>query len=303
MPKQHSEVDFQSKFSSFPTRLRVLVILQLCLAFTLLIFYAGYPFLAEIFEIKSKLIVYESVTTKSDPEISALFSSLPLESQGIIAKNGQCLYEMLGRPFSHKLCDALRILLWEIPPFERAWLLFAIVISILLLLRFEGASRAVWLLPLIVIAHGCDLAWRPHNLSIQDDRARFPSEEYICHHYLLQPLSSRLSEQKTQLFEAWQRYLICEWTRETPSNQPETFLQQTKKGLFLFNAASLLRDDFSSQNHGFGPVPSTSSPLLILYFLWNAYFAWQLRLLDRKTPKLRFLRRLDESHSPSRVTL
>lgn len=250
-------------FLSF--RLRVFVILHLCLAFTYFVYYAGYPFLQELFETRSGLVLYQSVTDKSDGEIAGYFSLLPIEDQKLITKNQQYLLDRLARPTLKKWADAVHILLFEIPVFERAWLFFSIVLCLLLLFRVEGAWRAVWILPLIVVAYGYDASQRSVEKSL------FPSEEYIRYHYLEEPLSSTLSIQREQLLNAWRRYLVVEWAHEMPANQPEVFLSQTKKGQFFFTVARILRENFSDLT----PHASTFSPLIVLYFFWNVSFAWQ----------------------------
>lgn len=258
-----------SKELFLTSRMRVFVILHLCLAFTSFVYYAGYPFLRELFEIRSDLVLYQYVMDKSDPVSAECFSLLPTKDQELITKNRQWLSERMARPTLKKWADALHILLFGIPVFERAWLFFSIVLCILLLFRFEGAWLAVWILPLIVVAYGYDAAQR------SPEKSFFPSEEYIRHHYLEGPLSETLSLQKEQLLNAWRRYLIVEWADEVPSEDPEAFLSQAKKGQFFFTAAGLLREDLSNRKSAFSPPPPTFSPLIFLYFFWNGYFAWQ----------------------------
>ncbi|MGZ3632816.1 MAG: hypothetical protein ACXWM7_00605 [Parachlamydiaceae bacterium] len=43
----------------------------------------------------------------------------------------------------------VELLLIKTPPLELVWLFFSILIPLLLLLRYEGAAQACWLLPII----------------------------------------------------------------------------------------------------------------------------------------------------------
>lgn len=258
-----------------PQKMRVIIIIQLCMAFTLFVSYAAYPFLGELYEIKSKTALYESVTTKNDPVISALYSKLPEKQKNSIQKGQITLHNYLKKPFIEKISDSFTIILWKIPPFERAWIVFSILIGLLLLLKIEGAVQAAWILPLITLAYGISFYSNPPQINVRSDIQLFPTEQEITAHYLDKPLSNSILDQNAELLEGWRRYLIQIWAKEPPSNDPVIFLDQAKKGEFYFNVAriSLINNDLLKKHHvNFQKRPPP--PLLIIYFTWNCFFAF-----------------------------
>ena len=272
---------FSNKKRCFPsgtfiaTPLRVIVIIQLCIAFTLLVSYAGYPFMGELFEIKSGKILYEAVMGKGDTAVAAHFSKLPYQERRIIEEEYGILQQRSQKSVGEKLNRSIKILISEIPPFEKAWLTFSIVISILLLLRIEGAATAAWILPLIVVVYSVDNTIYGYSGIHSKEAALFPTEQQIVEKYLKEPLNPNILDQKEQLLRGWRYYLIREWATEIPSKNDEVFQNQAKKGEFHFNLArisALTSEPYPTDRIVFHP--KVSPVILLSYLVWNLFFAW-----------------------------
>lgn len=270
-------------------RIRIMAILQLCIAFTLIFSSAGYPFLGELFAFKSKALLYHSVIGDSTLAGNAnsadaeeyrgrldrdkiRFSELPKELQSNILSQYQNLKDQTEKSFSAKFWRGIHILAFELSAFERAWLLLSIMISILLLFRIEGAALAVWLLPLLVICYGIDNQLNGISSSVSADTALFPPEEMIVNNYLKKPLSANIMEQRDQLLLGWKQYLIQEWAHQEPSSDNDLFDKQAEEGEFAFNVA---RVKLLSENQKMDlPFKNKESMFLIgLYVFWNLFFA------------------------------
>lgn len=257
------------KYLIMKTSTRVITILHLCLAFTAIFWVCGLPFMGELFRYKSQILLYENII-----DDSTRFQQIPSFQQNSILENYHSLQKRYSSPFFIKLRKAFLILLVELPPFELAWIIFSIIISIMLLLRKEGANNVIWLLPLIAALYGIDnyVYGKPRELA--SERALFPSEEIIIKDYLGEPLNPSIGEQQMQLLRGWHIYLVKEWNKQTPSEDPILFEEQIKTGKYAFNLARLeklkssdIRDQ-SIQLHQRKPVP-----LLYCYFFWNLIFA------------------------------
>lgn len=239
---------------------RVLIILQLIFAFSLLVWVWIKPYTMKVVAKKSQTALYEMVM-----EREALFNALPLDDQ-LILKEG------------HKQGKTPTLYI-STSPFVIAWIFFAILVSILLLFQIEGAIASSWLLPALVLAYGYFLYTAPPKKG----GSLFPTEEYVREHYLTEEGRGR-----DHLIKAWHRYLIVEWANESPSANDSLFKEQLDKGLFAFNVERLKwihegkGDDVVIT--GFTSPPSFLR--LLTYFLWNLLFAW---LITKKSPSERQL--------------
>jgi hypothetical protein len=251
-----------------PTPARIAAILHLCLAFSLLLWIMSQPFMGDLFAVKSELVLYDAVLAQEE-----LVRQLPLEEAQWLREQYEALKAQLQIPFFDKLKMMWNLLLVKTPPLELAWLFFSILISLLLLLRYEGAAQACWLLPIIVFAYSWDNQWNASKAPKALDYALFPSEEMIIRDYLDTPLSPKISEQKEALTRGWKRYLIENWARETPSNDLHITSKQLEKGEFAFTMA---RIKARAQNKilAIDAVPYRQSLwILALYLFWNCFFA------------------------------
>lgn len=249
-----------------PTRLRVLAIIQLCLAFSIICYNLGTPFLGEVFEVKELQALYRSIVE------SPLFAEL----DGIIQRKFIELYRAhlaQGHSnFSQKILAGFTLLCLDMPPFKMAWLFFSVVIPLLLLKKVEGAARAVWLLPLVTLFYCLDNQYFYAERPAQQEQWLFPSEFYLTERYLKTPLSPVISKQLEELRAAWDRYLITEWANEVPVSESAAYRKQVEKGAFQFNLAR-----FKAKQYDRTQLPRYEwrlSPFLLLLFLaWNLCFA------------------------------
>lgn len=253
------------------TPARVMAILQLCLAFSLMAWQAGYPFMGELFDIKSKLLVYDYVMGAKDPAFAKLFAELPESKKNEVLSSYQDLKAHLGRPFFDKALDSIKSLFFKNSPFKLLWLFFSIVIPIVLLKKVEGATAAVWLLPVVTLCFIVQNRWYGSPPTSTKDSLLFPTEAVIVNEYLRHPLSPELSQQEQELRQGWELYLIKEWAKEEPSADSATFQNQKKKGDFAFNLARLpyLKIEKTQRFD----IQQEPYPILALYLFWNLSLA------------------------------
>lgn len=266
-----------------PMPARVCAIIQLCLAFTIILWNMSQPFAGELFTLKSKLVLFEDVMGigskqgLSNEKVARLdrnaarFKELPLEDSASIVKGMQQVQGLLQRSFMDKMVGAGRILVYEIPLYEQLWLILSLIIPILLLKRVEGASQAVWLLPLLAALYAFDNRWNGQRPEPSQESLLFPTEEVLIASFMHEPLSANIFEQQEQLKQAWQSYLIKVWGNEEKSEDPVAALLQSEKGEFAFNIARA--NVISEQAIRKGAYPQEPLLLLGIYLSWNTLFA------------------------------
>lgn len=274
---------------------RFAAIFQLCLAFSIILWNGGYPFMGELFEVKSQTLLYQTVmgvNTSSSPgeylehldRNKNRFAKLTHQQQHDIAQHYQQTRDKAGMSFLEKTKKALQLLAFDIPAFERAWLLFAIVISILILLNRQGAAKAAWLLPVLALCYAIDNQLYEKNFAVSAEVKLFPSEELIVNHYLREPLGKSIAEQQQQLMRGWKNYLVEKWADEVPSKEPEKYAHQVEEGEYAFNVAraeAVMQEDRSI---GLTKSATRKEPIfyLALYLVWNIIFALAVNTQKRK---------------------
>lgn len=269
-----------------PTPARICAILQLCLAFSVLLWNASEPFVGEIFTSKSRLLFYQDIMGIPANDQVAVekterlarnvkrFQALPKKTRETLNESMQRIQKQLQRSFWDKTASVFSLFTYKISPYELAWIFFSIVISILLLKRVDGASQAVWLLPLLTACYAVDSRWFGHSSQHSAETMLFPSEQELVTHYIKDPLSENVFEQQEQMMQGWKRYLIIKWADQVPSENPSIFDQQAEDGEFNFTLARL---ELRAKQGNFLTLttnPPPSLPLLLLYFFWNSYFAY-----------------------------
>lgn len=266
-----------------PTSQRLMAIGQLCFAFSLMFSYLVQPFMGEYFALRSRMLLYEYVmgtsevlksqgdqTMKLERQVDR-FKQLPENQRQLVLKDYQQLQTYSARPTIQKIHDGIRILINKVPPFEQAWIFFAITISILILLKIEGAKQAAWILPLIVLIYSIDnqLTGKP-SLSSPDLRL-FPTEKIIVEQYLNEPLSPIIYEQKQQLEKGWNHYLIKNWLPNSNLNEEPDL----EKAEFQFTLARLNLLHHQPQSEWLHRFHEKANPFLLILFLgWNILFAF-----------------------------
>jgi hypothetical protein len=266
-----------------PTPQRFMAIGQLCLAFSLLLWYMTQPFMGEYFTLRSRMLLYEYVMGTSDILKNRVdqeakskrqlqrFKGLPEEEKQLLKGDYQNLQEYAKRPALKKIADGIHVLTRDIPPFEQAWIVFSITIAILILLKKDGANLAAWIIPLIVMAYIVDNQLNGKTIESPLDYSLFPTEQLLLQNYLAEPLAKTTFEQKQQLEEGWQRYLIKNWS----SVGKNKYNDPVEEGEFNFTLArlKLLRTQpLSSWLHSFNEKLGFFS--MFFYLLWNGLFGW-----------------------------
>lgn len=261
------------------TPLRVMAILQLCIAFTIICWNLSIPFMGDHFVTQRKVRLVEHVT--GSPE---RFLRLPLGIQNEIIRFNDKLHLESSSTFIEKLQNSMWQLLMELPAFELAWVVFAIVISIMILKKKEGGRQAAWILPLLAAAYLIDNSFFGVQQPLTAEAKLYPSEEYLTKKYLDKPLESRIDLQQEQLKDAWNHYVIAEWAKEEPSKTKDKFTQQVADGEYLFTVArvqAMARE--KKPQIGKPLLIKEPLPFLILYVIWNTAFAFlatKKRILD-----------------------
>lgn len=250
-----------------PTSARVVAIVHLCMAFTLILWFASQPFMGRYFAVKSRMSLFEAVFKNE------LFQEIPVYQQLELRDRYLVLQEELDISFWKKCYQSLRVVFVEIPVYEQGWLLLSVILPIYLLKRREGSWQAAWLLPILCLAFCVDNRLNEGQRVLSSEEKLFPSEEKIVAEYLSKPLSTSILEQRKQLLEGWNRYLVKEW-----AEQEDVTDAAIRKGEFLFNVA---RADKSELPESMIVTKPLSFFVLALYLFWNVYFAWTF-FLHRK---------------------
>ncbi len=266
------------------TSTRVMAILQLCLAFCLLMWVLAGPFMAEYFSYRSSLLLYEAVmgrdatkaTNDKDLRNAERFAALPQHRRLRVARAYDNLEASGEKTFAAKSIEALEAIFVDLPMFTQAWMLLSIVIGILLLKRRDGARAAAWILPLLALAYSADNIYRGTRDAGAPDAALFPSEQHLVTQYLEEPLSKEVAQQRDQLMGAWHRYLVTEWAKEPIASNTEVFVAQVQRGEHSFHVARLEKRLDAQEQPGSHRFPRQSRSILFLYVLWNIFFAYMV---------------------------
>lgn len=264
---------------------RICAIIQLCLAFVIILWNISQPFMGELFTYKSYMLIYQDIMgiSKSTDSIERLarlernkqrFEALSAIKKAQLIRHYQELQQLSQRTFVEKLQRSIHILIFEIPFYEQLWLILSLVLPILLLKRVEGASQAIWLLPLLTSIYAIDNYRYGREAMLPVEARLFPSEHVLVNDYLQQPLSSNLLEQKEQLLAAWKLYLIQKWSPHVSFENHGDIDQLAEEGEFAFNIARVqslppLKDIIASKTQD----NKESLFVLAIYLFWNFFFA------------------------------
>jgi hypothetical protein len=298
MPRRQSKIFPPGTF--IPTSARVCAILQLCVAFSALLWNLSQPFAGELFRQKSRVLLYEEIIGHSSSTIFSQerferlernkiwFEKLPEKRKINLLQGYQNTKKEIQQPFIDKAALALKLLLFDLPVFEQAWILFSILLAILLLKRVEGAHLAIWLLPLIAICYCIDNRLSGRTSS-NEESSLFPSEKKIVQEYVKTTLSRNIFEQEKQLKEGWNLYLVREWLKQSPSKDPSAFKMQIEEAEFAFTIARIEKRLLDEQQEKRFFFPKKHSFILACYLFWNlffAYIAWKVITAANKLQSL-----------------
>ena len=255
---------------NIPTSLRLLIILQLCIALSCMIWLIGYPFMGMHFKTQSELLLIESTmgiqTThmRIDKEKAALqtkkmernalrFKKLSYPEKNSAEKLFSSKKEALNAPFFSKI-SAIFPLIKEIPMLEISWICLGIALPILLLLRKRRFVLYIWLLPFIAVGFSYNNQTKGLDPLKHSDLKLFPREDFLF---------INNERTMTEIQEAWDNYLINHWAKDEKT---------AEEGEFYFNLARIKESSPLS-----APFWEKKSPLLLLsYIMWNLFFAWKV---------------------------
>lgn len=259
-----------------PTPARVMAILQLSLGLMLLLWQLSQPFMGDLFSVRTKTTLFEYVFGTPDGTELHLrnaerFKGLPAEEQATLIAGYKRWESKLGDTFLTKVKTSIENLLLKAPLFENMWIILSIVLPILILLKVEGATHAAWLVPIVVFAYAVDNQWHGSPVQLTPEQRLFPTELYLIENYADGNLPENSFLQRDQLKNSWDRYLVQEWTHETPSKNAEVFSRQLETGIYNFTKARALAA---------GDEPASTKPprratlTVLAYLLWNIAFAY-----------------------------
>ena len=270
---------------------RFLVIIQLCLAFSLILWYVFQPFMGEYFSLRSRLLLYEYVLGNSEifknqidkenkvKRNAQRYQKLKPNQKETIQKDYQTLQNYAQRPMLTKIQDGVNLLFRYIPPFQLAWLFFGVVIGIMLLLHKPAAKQAAWLLPLIALVYLVDNRINGHSPAIPADNILFPKENQLIEKYM--PTANKKNISRNELQEGWNKYLLAYWNiGDSEAKQEDTALEEAE---FNFTLARLMLIRNMAPNHWLSSFNEKSNyGVLGIYVAWNFYFAWKMNRSKRK---------------------
>lgn len=284
--------DFQLRNTAIPRATRVVVLIQLCLVFWLMISSALKPFMTEFWAYKTTENLF--LLIKGDPDLLSpaqrddpewqprleshrvLFTHLPQVEQESLEAYFLKERSRPGRSLSEAMHLVLQAWIQGLSSYSQAWLFFSFTICLLLLLRVEGGQQASWLLILLTALYALNNSTHGTSPIEAPDYRLIPSEKEITENYLKQPLKGNWNEQRQQLQKGWHIYLIENWAGESAAEEgSEQFAQQLEKGEFAFLVARLK----AWQKY---KVPSLSYQLrekrsfffLFCALLWHVFFAY-----------------------------
>jgi len=261
-----------------PKTARIASILQLCIAFTCFLWIASQPFMGDLFALKSEMTVFETLfgTRKAQTSIEEeklksfqeMYTLMSSEKKAALNR----YYEQLQTKSSVSMLSKLKqslFLFWDASPLVLGLMLFSTAIPIMLLKRVDGAKAICWSLPVLAFTASMDMPKQEHNTV---EQMLVPSEKDLLDNFGSGPLSGSILDQHQQLQQAWQKFLIVMWGKETPSSDEVVFAKQTLKGEFAFiHARAIAKIDVKIK------LPSEEKaaiPFLHIYAVWLLIFSW-----------------------------
>lgn len=264
---------------------RLCAIIQLCLAFSLILWVLAEPFTGEHFRTHTSLLMVQTAVGKGNRFIDAdklarhheRFLQLSKDRQEKLLREYRRLEQHTQRSLMERLRQSLAGLLFHLPAFTQAWIIFSIAICVLLLLGFDGAANAAWLLPLITLCYSIDNHMHGIIPPKSIDELLLPTEEQLLRDYGHKDGSNQALKQ------AWERYLVSKWARTTPAADPDLFQRQVEAGEHALTVARV-EQRLTHPQEGIMPLGATQKPLflLCLFCLWNLLLTL---LVQRHSPR------------------
>ena len=237
---------------------KVLIILHLCFVFSYLFWMGTQPFLRQVTATKACSLLFDSIAK------SPRFEKLPDQERIELLVGRDALKSGSFQPLVTKFHISKSGMLWAI---------LSLAVCFFLLFDIEGAAIAAWLLPLTIVVYAFALG---HEMPLKGERL-FPEEDSIASRYIEE--GETFKRPRERLSTAWNRYLITEWTHETPSEDLPIQTEQLEVAVFNFN---IERAHWVLDQRGEDAVVAhllfhPSFAQVIAYLIWNLVFAWRMR--------------------------
>lgn len=228
--------------------MRFFCIAQLCLAFSLICWQAGYPYMGRVFDFRWELGLYEYVIANER------FGDLQEDKKSLILNKLKLLKQE-----ENKGGEGLKRFFTVVPLLETFWMGLAVILPFMALKRRDGIKNAIWLLPLVAGAYIVEnVNWGRERAPLADS-VLFPREG---------DLGNFSTWDKEGLEGAWTDYLARVWGEG-----------DKELGAFNFTVARLEKRPVAVKESG---NIRESNLLLMFYVVWNGLVAWSVWRVARE---------------------
>jgi hypothetical protein len=224
--------------------------------------------MGKLFEVKSRTLIHEHVMRSPHFENSK-------DKDWVIQE-----YETFKRhnqpTFIAQTLESFYLLFFEIPLFEKMWIVFSVILTIMALKKREGIQQAIWILPLITMAYSIDNQKYGTSQVESADRKLFPSEKELLERYIKEPIQENILSQHRQLRVGWEYYLSEDWVKEKPSTDRNIYKEQVQRADLEFSLARLRLIPLHMPHFRENFYKKQSIGFLVIYMIWNLLVAWQV---------------------------
>lgn len=261
---------------------RVLIILHLCLAFSILLYLIGFPFLGAHFSLRSDLLVVESALGKSTllQKIDPAKADLSLQSLSYkrdylkelneidrksLLDAEALIHEQMGYSAGERL-GTLQRFFASIPLSLWAWIFLSVFFSVKMLKELPLPPLRIWILPLLAFIY-CIENYERGRLS--------PLESLIPPEPTLalkvegrNDHESWLQNEQSKVKEAWSRFLLSQYgkSEDHPAAKREA-LAEMRFQMAWIKKMNPNRFILLQERHAL--------LTLLLFLFWNLYFAFK----------------------------
>lgn len=244
-----------------PKSWRIVCIIQLCFAFTTLLWILGTPFTDELYKNKKALT---SITWLTDLE-SNQYQNLTSPQKAKLEQIHNSALKAMQTTFLQKSAKSVESLFRQTPISKLTWLTLAFLLPLLVMKQVDGGRELFWLFPLLSLLYIWQVA------PMKQPESLIPEESYLEQRYLSAPISGTVTEQREQLEEAWKNYVIAEWSQRGESKD-----EKFANGMYHFVFESTVRE---------WEAPPAKPGIFTVagYLVWNLIAATVLSM--RRLPK------------------
>lgn len=263
---------------------RILIILHLCLTFSILLYLFVFPFLGAHFSIRSDLLIIESALGKSNlleaispdqaKQLSSNlaykrqnFPSLSIEDQRFLLGMEAELHREMNLSFSLRIERFIEMLI-SIPLVLWGWIALSLYLSVQLLRGKTVASWAIWALPLLASLYGIENAYRGKLSPLEQ---LIPGESALLGEKTADDMEglSWIEREQARLDAAWKHFLVANYGKASIETKEKR--EAIAEMNFQIAWAKLLPKE------RFFPLQEKHSLFAIVLFVgWNLFFALKM---------------------------